>query len=51
MEAKKMTGNQKAMLKRRGMDPNHYVVVKDIYSALWVKNIFTGSVKILNKHN
>ncbi len=51
MEKAKLTSNQKAMLKRRGMNPDHYVVVKDLYSALWVKNVYTGVVKILNKHN
>jgi hypothetical protein len=51
MEKMKLTSNQKAMLKRRGMNPDHYVVVKDLFSALWVKNIYTGAVKILNKHN
>lgn len=51
MEGNKLTSNQKSMLKRRGMNPDHHVVVKDLYSALCVKNIYTGAVKILNKHN
>ena len=51
MEDKKPHGNQRTMIRRRGMNPDHYVVVKDLYSALWIKNIYTGSVKILNKHN
>ena len=51
MEEKKLTYNQKVMLKRRGMNPDHYVVVKDLYSSLWVKNIFTGAVKVVNKSN
>ena len=51
MEEKKLTYNQKAMLKRRGMNPDHYVVVKDLYSSLWVKNILTGAVKVVNKSN
>ena len=48
---KKLTYNQKLMLKRRGMNPDHYVVVKELYSSLWVKNVLTGKVKIINKHN
>jgi hypothetical protein len=51
MEVKKLTSNQKTMLKRRGMNPEDFVVVKDLYSSLWIKNIHTGQVKILNKHN
>ena len=51
MESQKPRGNQRTMIKRRGLNPDHYVVIKDLYSALWIKNIFTGSVKILNKYN
>jgi hypothetical protein len=51
MEVKKLTSNQKTMLKRRGMNPEDFVLVKDLYSSLWIKNIHTGQVKILNKHN
>ena len=51
MEGKKLTSNQKSILKRRGMNPDHYVVVKELYSSLWVKNVLTGKVKIINKHN
>ena len=51
MEEKKLSTNHKTMLKRRGMNPDHYVVVKELYSSLWVKNVLTGKVKIINKHN
>ena len=47
---KKLTYNQKLMLKRRGMNPNDYVVVKILYGSVWVKNIRTGVVKILDRH-
>ena len=51
MEEKKLTYNQKLMLKRRGLNPDHYVVVKDLYSSLWLKDVRTGKVKIVNKSN
>ena len=51
MEEKKPHGNQRTMLRRRGLNPEDCVVVKDLYSSLWVKNIHTGKVKILNKSN
>ena len=51
MEEKKLTSNHKTILRRRGMNPDHYVVVKELYGSLWVKNIHTGNVKVINKHN
>lgn len=45
------TNNQKVILRRRGLDPKDYVFVKETYGALYVRNIHTGVVKIINKHN
>ena len=42
---------QREFLRNRGLDPKDYVVVKALYGSLWVKNIHTGSVKILDKKN
>lgn len=39
------------MLKRRGLNPDDYVIVKNTYGSLYVKNIHTGTVKIINKKN
>ena len=47
----KFTSNQKAMLRRRGLDPKDYVFVKETFGALYVRNIHTGLLKILNKNN
>ena len=48
---KPMTCDQKLMLRRRGLDPKDYVLIKSTYGALYVRNIHTGVVKILNKRN
>lgn len=51
MEAKKLNTRQRELLKRRGLDPNDYVVVRALYGSVWFKNIHTGKVKIINKNN
>lgn len=53
MDEKKMkfTSNQKAMLRRRGLDPKDYEPIKETYGALYIKNIHTGVTKVLNKNN
>ena len=42
---------QREFLRKRGLNPDDYVVVKALYGSLWVKNIHTGTVKILDKKN
>lgn len=42
---------QKELLRRRGLNPKDYVLVKALYGAIWVRNIHTGTVKIINKQN
>jgi hypothetical protein len=50
-EAKKLTYNQRHMLVVRGLDPKDYVFVKETYVTLFVRNIHTGQIKIINKQN
>jgi len=50
-ERKKPNRTQRVMIKRRGLDPKDYVFVKETYVALYIRNIHTGIVKIINKHN
>ena len=45
------TTTHKKSLQRRGLDPKDYVFVKETYAALYIRNIHTGIVKIINKHN
>lgn len=45
------TNGQTIILRRRGLDPKDYIFVKSTYGALYVKNIHTGVVKIINKQN
>jgi hypothetical protein len=47
----KPDSRQREFLRKRGMNPDDYVVVRALYGSLWVKNIHTGIVKILNKAN
>jgi hypothetical protein len=48
---KSFTYNQKLVLRRRALDPKDYIFVKETYSALYVRNVHTGIVKIINKCN
>lgn len=48
---KKINSNHKVSLRRRGLNPKDYELVKETYCALWVRNIHTGVVKIINKCN
>ena len=53
MEEKKtpFTYTHKKSLRRRGLDPKDYVFVKETYGALYIRNIHTGVIKIINKKN
>ena len=53
VEEKKIpfTYTHKKSLQRRGLDPKDYVFVKETYGALYVRNVHTGVVKIINKCN
>lgn len=50
-EKKQFNKNHKVSLTRRGLDPKDYVFVKETYCALYVRNIHTGVLKIINKCN
>ena len=50
-ETKKLTYDQKRILRIRGLDPKDYVFVKETYVTLFVRNIHTGQIKIINKQN
>ena len=45
------TNSHKTSLRRRGMDPKDYAFVKETYGALYIRNIHTGVIKIINKKN
>ena len=42
---------QAELLRRRGLDPKDYVVIRVLYDSVWFKNIHTGYVKIIDKRN
>ena len=46
-----LTYNQKTMLRRRGLDPENYVIVKNTYSSLYLRDRRDGSLKIIFKQN
>ena len=48
---KKLTSSQSAILKRRGLVPVNYTLVKETYSSLYLRDKRNGSVKIIQKNN
>lgn len=48
---KRPNGNQRVMLRRRGLDPDNYLVIKDTYSSLYLQDQRNGTIKILAKNN
>ena len=50
-EKTKLTNNQKIMLRRRGLDPEHFEFVKSTYAVLYVRDVRTGKIKPINKCN
>lgn len=47
----KLTSNHKLMLRRRGLDPKHYIFVKETYGSVYFRDTRDGSTKIVNKCN
>lgn len=43
--------SHRAMLRCRVMKAKDYEFVKETYTSLYVRNVHTGVVKILQKHN
>lgn len=50
-ERKRPAGNQITMLKRRHLDPNNYLVIKETWSTLYLLDIRYDKVKIIPKYN
>ena len=46
-----LTYHQKDMLRRRGLDPKNFVVVKNTYSLLYLRDVRDGSIRIIAKMN
>jgi hypothetical protein len=51
MADNKFTDSHKKSMRCRGLDPKDYVFVKETYVSLYIRNIHTGVVKIIYKHN
>lgn len=45
------TSSQRGMLMCRGMDPKNYRFVKETYCSFYVRDIRTGKIMIIFKHN
>lgn len=43
--------NQKEMIKRRGLNPADYIVLKDTFASLYLKDLRNGRIKIIYKQN
>jgi hypothetical protein len=43
--------NHRVMLKRRGINPDNYLLIKSTYSSLYLRDIRDGSVRIIYKNN
>lgn len=48
---RKPNENEKAMLRRRGIDWKDYLVVRSTYATVWFKHKVTGRIKIVDKIN
>lgn len=48
---RKLNHNQKTMLRRRGMDPNNYVLLKNTNAALYLLDLRFNKVKVIHKWN
>ena len=44
-----MERKHKDMLKRRSLDPDLYEFVKETYTSVYFRHIFTGKIKIVDK--
>ena len=51
MPDQKLNARQRELLRRRGLNPNDYVLVRALYGSLFLRNIRTGKIKILDKSN
>ena len=46
-----LTSNQKVMLRRRGLDPKNFVLARETYAVLCVRDVRTGKIRPINKCN
>lgn len=46
-----LNSTQREILRRRGMDPRNYELVKALYGSLYVRDTRTGKVIVINKQN
>ncbi len=51
MKGKKLTANQKTMIRRRGMIPENYRLLKDTHAALYLLDLRYNKVKVVHKWN
>lgn len=49
MKGTPLTSNQKAMLRRRGLDPADYVVLKKLNFILFLLNKKTNTIKVIDR--
>lgn len=50
-DMKRPNSDQCVMIRRRGMDPKNYRVIKDTYVSLYLYDLRFKKVKILYKYN
>ena len=48
---RRMSSSQWGMIRRRGLDPKDYDVIKDTFTSLYLRDRRTGKVMILYKRN
>lgn len=51
IQYKPLTYNQKTMLRRRGLNPDNYILIKNTYSSMYLRDRRDGSLKIIFKQN
>lgn len=51
LKGKSLTSNQKTMIRRRGMDPKNYRLLKNTNAALYLLDLRFDKVKVIHKWN
>ena len=46
-----VTSNHRVMLRRRGLDPANFELIKETYGSLYLRDKRDGSTKIIYKQN
>ena len=47
----KLNSDQRIMVRRRGLDPDNYRVVKNTYAALYLLDLRYKKIKVIHKWN